>query len=245
MYNIAVCDDDVNHVIMAELLIEDILNEERVVGDIKTFTNPDQLVEDVNKDPKIFDVIFLDIEMPEKSGLEIGQVIRKINQDVLLIYITSYEKYSLSAYDNRPFHYLMKPIDKIKFKEVLIDAINYIDGNSSLSDSNSNKLLFTVNKSIISIEYRNILYIAKSRNTCEITCKNKIYTIYDTLNNIEMKLNDNFYRCHQSYIVNLMNVYQYGNGNYIMRDGKEIPISRVNRKEAKKIFVKALRGMSE
>lgn len=243
MYNIAICDDDINHVIMEEFLVEDILKEQRILGQIKTFTNASNLANELKKDSKMFDIIYLDIEMPEKSGLNIGETIRTDNQDSLIIYVTNYEEYSLSAYENRPFHYLMKPIDKDKFKKVLVDAIKYINDNRNVNEFNNDKLIITINKNVISINCMNILYIEKKRNTCMIVCKEKIYTVYDTMKNISDSLNNYFYRCHQSYIVNLINVYQYKNNNYILNNGIEIPISKRNRVEGKKIFIKTLRRM--
>ncbi|WP_066499225.1 LytR/AlgR family response regulator transcription factor [Abyssisolibacter fermentans] len=243
MYRIAICDDNTHQVIIEEFLVEDFLKDSKLLCEITTFTSPLVLMEQLKSDKKLFNIIFLDIEMPEKSGLEIGEIIRQLNQDVLIIYITNYEKYSLAAYDNRPFHYLTKPINKKKFKEVLTNAIKYIDDRNSLNNIDRDKLLVNINKSLISIDQLTILYIEKLRNTCKIHCKSNEYIIYDTMNNLIEKLNQDFYRCHQGYIVNLINVYQYNNGSFIMSDNTVIRISQKKREEAKKKFMKKLRGM--
>lgn len=227
---------------MEEFLVEDILKESHLLFDIKTFQRSELLLNEIGQKPDTFDIVMLDIEMPNINGLLLGNKIKAINRKILIIYLTGYEKYALSSFENRPFDYIMKPIEKSRLKRCLNEAIKEININEFVEEDAYDKLVITINKRIVTINQRKILFIEKMRNICDIICTNDRYTTYDTLKNMEKHLSEDFYKCHQSYIVNLNHIREYTNKNFIMSDESIIPISKGHMKEAKNRFYDSLRG---
>ena len=72
------------------------------------------------------DILFLDIQMPRKNGMEIARELRKKEKNMLLIFVTALEEYVFQAFDVEAFHYLVKPIADRKFKEVLQKAVEQL-----------------------------------------------------------------------------------------------------------------------
>ena len=69
------------------------------------------------------DILFLDIQMPGKNGMETARALRKRGMDTILIFVTAIEEYVFQAFDVGAFHYLVKPFEQEKFAEVLRNAI--------------------------------------------------------------------------------------------------------------------------
>lgn len=242
MINIAICDDNSDHLVMQTFLIEKILKENNQLIDIITFTDSKKLLRELENKGNAYDIIFLDIEMPFYNGLELGKEIRDINSFVIIIYITSHTKYVLSSFIARPFDYIMKPIDEDKLRHVLQAAIKYREEQLGINQKNDNVLLIKKNQTEIAISLEKIQYIEKQGNICIIQTELKQYEVYKTLKKLILELPDYFFLCHQSYIVNLTFVFTYVSEGYQLKNGQLIPVSRRKRDEAKLLFSKVLRG---
>jgi len=74
--------------------------------------------------PEQIDILFLDIQMKEMDGMETARELRKAGNNVIIIFVTAVEEYVFQAFDVGAFHYLLKPIEQVKFFDVLKNAIN-------------------------------------------------------------------------------------------------------------------------
>ena len=97
--NILICDDNSDVVIQEEFVVEEAMASLKKRSSIRTFTSAKECLAAVKENKKEFSIVFLDIEMPYISGLELGKKIKEINSMIQIIFVTSFEKYSLSAYD--------------------------------------------------------------------------------------------------------------------------------------------------
>lgn len=240
--NILICDDNKDIVVQEEFVIEEAMSAIKKHGNIQTFTSAQECLETVKKNPKAYGVIFLDIEMPYISGLELGKKIKEINPIIQVVFVTSFEKYSLSAYEVHPFHYIVKPLRVEKVKEILLSIIQYEKNEGT---DNSLKIRVEINRDIILIPAKSIQFIEKEKNICNIITESREYQAYTSLNDLEeqiAKLNiKELYRCHQSFVVNLKYVQKYEGSKFVLENGNIIPISRGRKAEAKTKFYDMLR----
>lgn len=244
--NILICDDNRDIVVQEEFVIEEAMSAIKKHGNIRTFTSAKECLKAVKENPKTYGIVFLDIEMPYISGLELGKKIKEINPIIQVIFVTSFEKYSLSAYEVHPFHYIVKPLRAEKVKEILLSILQY---EKTGETANSSKIKVEINRDLILIPTETIHFIEKEKNICNIVTEFKEYQVYISLNDLEeqiMKLNaDALYRCHQSFVVNLKYVQKYEGNKFILENGNIIPISRGKKTEARRRFYDMLREVEK
>ena len=107
---IALCDDD-SAALRDELrLIGSVLEEKGIDGEIDTYKHPIELLDSHT----VYDLIFLDIEMDELSGIETAEKIRKNNKSSLIFFVTNYEAYLDDAFNQRAFRFWTKPLNRRK-----------------------------------------------------------------------------------------------------------------------------------
>lgn len=235
---IGICDDNVDYLIELEFLIEDILKEIHKPYEIETFSSSIKLKNYLLEDNHI-DILILDIEMPEISGIEIGEFILGRGLEIIIIYLTNHAEYSLRAYDTFPFHYLIKPVTKSKLKEIVLLATKKKENEK---EDPKYQLLLKFNHSYFKIELENIMYIVKQGNMCIFKGKKNKYRSYITLNEVYKEINNTgykgFIRSHQSYLINLKWVWEFKNSSFILSNGEDIPISRRYKNHCEKKFKK-------
>lgn len=246
--NILICDDNSDVVIQEEFVVEEAMASLKKRSSIRTFTSAKECLAAVKENKKEFSIVFLDIEMPYISGLELGKKIKEINSMIQIIFVTSFEKYSLSAYDVHPFYYVVKPLKMEKVREIVLSVMQY-EQAGSVSISDSPKLKVEINRDVIAIPVRGVCYIEKEKNVCNIVTESREYQTYVSLKELEdqimgLKANE-LYRCHQSFIVNLRYVQRYESNGFVLENESTVPISRGKRTEAKKKFYDMLREEGE
>jgi len=242
--NILLCDDNVDVLIQEEFILDAVFRDMKRKAVIKTTTSPERCLKMVNEDTKFFDLVLLDIEMPGISGLELGKRIKEINSLIHIIFVTSYERYSLEAYKVHPFYYILKPLGEKQVKDVLQDLIQYEDNNTVGKEGNTTFQIES-NQNIYNIALKDIIYIEKEKNTCIIITKRKNYNVYMSLKHLEQQLLNtetlDFFRSHQSFIVNMNYVKEYSSTFFTLDDNTCIPIGRSFRSLAKDRFFQFLR----
>ena len=125
-----ICDDEKSTCSELEEIILKYAKERRVPLVTEVFYSGDILL-DYLKREKI-NILFLDIELPGKDGVMVGKYIREVleEENIFLVYISSKENYALQLFQNRPFDFLVKPIEQMKIYHVL-DNIYRISGKNS------------------------------------------------------------------------------------------------------------------
>ncbi len=174
------------------------------------------------------DLIFLDINMPEISGLSFA---KSINKSIKIIFTTAYREYAVDGFDLQAVDYLLKPISF----ERLLQAINkYLDETIQIKTEYSedpvpekNESFFVrADRKMVKICFGEILYIESLSDYIKINLKGKTIITRETISNIEAKLpQKEFIRVHRSYIVSLAEIDSFTN-EYIEVGKKQIPISR-------------------
>lgn len=174
------------------------------------------------------DLIFLDINMPEISGLSFA---RSINPEIKIIFTTAYREYAVDGFDLQAVDYLLKPIS---FERLLraVNTFSNIHFNSgeqqpSGEDEVRQDFMFVrADRKMIRINFEDICYIESLSDYLKIHTLSSTIVIRETMSNIEKELPDpDFIRIHRSFIVSLAALDSYTN-EYLDVIGKALPISR-------------------
>ncbi len=227
MLKIAICDNDVNFSGEFENMLYDIKKQEHLVFDLEIFGDGKELVDEICRKGKRYELIFLDIKMKEMDGLTAAKKIRQVDDLTMLIYVTSHESYAVEAYDVQPFQFLVKPIDVdtmhryfMKAYEKLITGPHYF-----LCEFNRNSHILRMS---------DIMYFKSDKRILQTYMVNgEIYKFYDKMNNLEIRLKNekaDFWRIHQSYLVNISYIATITYHQIILKNGETLSISEDRRK---------------
>lgn len=173
------------------------------------------------------DLIFLDVEMPKMTGLEL---LKSLDEKPLIILTTSKEKYAIEAFENEVLDYLVKPIEYSRF----VKAVNKT--KTALRpmpvDSFSNDSIFIkVDSELINLPYREIMWIEALGDYVNIITPTKKHVVLSTMKNIEGKLPPKeFIRVHRSYFVRIDKIKKISE-DIILVENKLIPVSKSYKKD--------------
>lgn len=174
------------------------------------------------------DLIFLDINMPDISGLQFA---KSIDKKTKVIFTTAYREYAIDGFDLQAVDYLLKPISL----ERLIKAINKFLGESipleqptkkTMDVTISDFIFVRSDRKMIKIDFQDVLYIESLSDYLKIHTATNTITTRETISNIETKLpQQKFLRCHRSFIVSIPKIRSFTT-EYIEVSKSVIPISR-------------------
>lgn len=192
----------------------------------KTFSKQSDATKHLNKFP--VDLIFLDIEMPQKNGLEFY---KNIQQNTKVIFTTAYSDYAVNAFEINAVDYLLKPFPFDRF----LKAVEKVKDANSVSESNF--LMIRADYKLHKIEYDNILLIEALDDYIKIHLKNQsIITARQSLKNIHETLPESqFLRVHRSFILPVKEIRSIVNKSIKVGDFV-IPIGDTYKEEIQKII---------
>jgi DNA-binding LytR/AlgR family response regulator len=190
--NCIIIDDD----IMSRRVIEEFVNRTEQLILLNSYENAVDAINAFNTGEDI-DLIFLDIEMPEMSGIDFLETLQNPPQ---IIIVSSKEKYALDAFNYDVTDYLLKPVTYSRF----FKAINKANVRfKNKVDTKENEIFIKKNSALVRLKYNEILWVEALENYVIFTTFNDKYTIHFTMKAIEQKLPSNmFTRVHRSFIVN-------------------------------------------
>ncbi|WP_206810672.1 LytR/AlgR family response regulator transcription factor [Paradesulfitobacterium ferrireducens] len=174
--------------------------------------------------------IFMDVELPEKDGIEASREILDIIPDVFLVYATGHLEYMPVAFEVYAFDYLVKPykIDRliattIKIQQLVEQRENRIPriDKAPISRGIQNKVALRIERNVSLMDTNKIIFISREkRKTIIYTDDRQTITVNESLDTLESRItNDNFMRTHRSYIINLDKVVEiqpWSRSNYLV-----------------------------
>ena len=222
--NIAICDDEK----MIREQIKELAEKEMPDVCAGLYETGDALL----AAGKQFDIVFLDIQMEGTDGIETAKRLRQKDEDTILIFITGIREYVFEAFDVAAFHYLLKPIEEEKFREVFRRAGRELEKRKS--KRRETVFIKTRNRSF-SLEKDSILYIESRGKKVEIHTTGETIEAYASMNEMEGQLGGGFFRCHRGYLVNMAHIVKYGIDSIFLSNGEKVYLTRKKHNE----FVKA------
>ncbi len=221
---IFICDDEKE---MAELIEQEVQNNLTVSAKISVFTDPVKMYKIYENDKA--DVIFLDIDMPGKNGMETAECIRQIDAEVLLIFVTYMVQYAVQGYSVAACDFIVKPVvlEQLHIKlDIIIDRLL----------SRKKMITIRMNDGLRQIKISDICFIEVLGRKLILHTSNSQIEFYGTLKEMDKLLRyNNFAKCNKCYLVNLSYVSQIA-GNEVVIADHSLQISR----REKKHFIEAL-----
>ncbi len=216
MYRLAICDDNQADIAYLQVFLERWAAETQAALKIESFPSAEAFL--FRYEEEAFDLLLLDIEMGEMSGVELARKIRQKDHLVQIIFITGYMDYIAEGYDVEALHYLLKPVTEEKLRAVLERALRRLEAGEK-------ELCLSLPGAVVRIPLREIRYLEVQRNYVTV-CGQEIYRVKKTLNELEQELDERFFRIGRSYIVNLHFVRKVTRTQVILKDGGQLPLSR-------------------
>lgn len=221
---IAICDDekDVIKDVKSQIMkcVKDKEYHDEIV--ILEFLSGDQLISYYNIRQDI-DIVFLDIIMDGCNGVEVAEKIRNKDKKINIIFLTSVDQYVYEGYRLKANDYIIKSSSYRRVRETFERIMN------DIVDYEKHFILEKNDGGLFKIYYQEIVYIETyGRKTRIITNSGSIVS-YKTMKQHMEELDNSFYRCHESFIVNMLYIKKIERFNLVLKNGAEIMIGK-NRK---------------
>ena len=176
-----------------------------------------------------YDIIFMDHQMDELSGMETSRKIREMNNICVIIFISGYPEIAIDAFEVYTFRFLSKPVDRNKLYKALDDYLKSID-HDSLIVIRADGENYTINAS-------DIIYAEAKIKHCLVRTTDKTYEVATHLKKIENQLpKERFARCQRSYIVGLSHIKNHTSDKIIFDNGEQAAIGKKYLSEFKSAF---------
>ena len=216
MINIIICEGKKSERVILNDYINTFFYNYNFEYNIKEFENGGDLLK---KYPNNVDIIFMDIDLNDENGFNVSKEIKKFDESVRIIFVSSSNKYIKKGYEIGVYRYLEKPLKYSLFKEAI---------SSYLKECYKNEAILSIKCKckIYFIKVDDILYLEVLKNDLTIHTEKGIYTFKSSMKEIESNLEEhNFFRCHKSYLINLMKVNMLEN-NIVFINQNSIIVSR-------------------
>lgn len=215
--HIAIVEDDVNVQKQLSSYIARYYEEDAHQYKLSVFSDGDEILESFRAD---YDLILLDIQMKLVDGLETAERIRRLDQDVLLVFVTNLANYAIKGYSVQAFDFVLKPVNYMMLKQLL----QRIDG---LIESRQRRYItLPTDQGLTRIDVGRVYYVETESHFICIKTDQGEFRMRDTMKNIEAELGKyGFFRCNNCYLVNLKHVERV-DGSALYINGEELAISR-------------------
>lgn len=222
--NIGICDDEFQHKETIKDILNKILNSYSIQFNIHEYSSGEELL---NNYYNSLDILIIDIQMKLINGMDTARKIREFDDKVEIIFMTSFSEFMQDGYEVKAYRYILKPIEERKILKSILPCINEIIRRRS------NYLTINVKNYIDRIRIDSILYIETDRPNILIYTSDNTYSTKMSISKIENILKEyGFFRCHNSYIVNLKLIESI-NSNTVILKNNHIPVSKYRIKELK------------
>lgn len=185
--------------------------------------NPIEALEYIQKNEA--DLIFLDIQMPELTGINFMKI---VGNKLKYILTTAYAEYALEGYEHNVVDYLLKPISFTRFEKSALKAQERFSTNN---DSQNSYFFVKSSGQQHKVNFNDILFIESIKDYVNIKTENQEYIVLDTLKSLENQLPENFARVHKSFIINIDKIEKMDVKNVSINADIEIPIGETYKSE--------------
>lgn len=236
-------DDETEALDALEMLLED-SGCAKVVGKVN---NPAKALSEIEKHSP--DVVFLDIDMPQKNGIEVLQEINRAALHPKVVFATAFNQYVLEALRNSAFDYLQKPIDRLELKQVLNrvsnETVSYRDENKAIVEQleKLDMLKLPVSYGYVFLKKDDIVYLEADGNYTQLILKNgKSEISSKNLGQIEQALDSPlFVRISRSTVININFLSKFNRRSkkcqlYCKNQTHELKVSRSYLSKLEEIF---------
>jgi DNA-binding LytR/AlgR family response regulator len=207
-------------------IIEEFINKTSELTHLESFSNAVDAINALKKEEDVH-LIFLDVELPDMSGIEF---LDSLEQNPQVVIISSKDKYAVDAFNYEVTDYLVKPISYARFYKAIERVRKRMQVRNGLDKVGKEEIFIKKNSTLVRLRYDEILWVEALENYVIFNTYDDKYTIHFTMKAIEQKLpTDKFTRVHRSYIVNTGSIEVIEDNSVLVKtqDGtKTIPIGK-------------------
>lgn len=221
MIRLAIVEDDKEYASILKEYADKYAKENNIALKIDLFSDGTEIAEDYHP---VWDLIFLDVEMPHMNGIAAAKVIRKMDQTVLIMFITNMAQFAIKGYEVDALDYVLKPLNYPVFSMKFRKAVRILESRPTAS------IVLSVSGDPLKLDISDIRYVEVFDHNLVYHTVDGDYQTLDSLGKLESVLPDSFVRCNRSYLVNL----QYVDGvkdNYVLIGQDKLKIGRTRKTE--------------
>lgn len=237
MYHIAICDDESKILNDIHCKIADCFKEQDIPAEYFCTDDSKKMMEHLQQEK--VDVLFLDIDMPYFSGMDIAAYLNENRLNTILVFVTSQEALVYQTFAYRPFGFIRKTHIDDELQELVLRV------SKELNDRKQD-LVVSRGQELIRILIQDMLYIESEGNYLNLYTKNDTIKIRETMTNMEKELCcKGFIRCHKGYLINGAHIEKLRSGEIDLQCGgttASVPVGRSYEKEVRKKIMEAMRG---
>lgn len=209
-YRVAVCDDETIHIQKIRSILYDLETD--------NYTCPKQLLEAISAG-KRYDVLFLDILMPDLDGITLAKEIRELDEDMILVFITSQIEFMQTGYEVRAFRYLLKDQIDAGLPKIWQDI------EAELQKKQDAYITYEFERKTCRYPVRDVLYLESSLRKIILHTRQETAVFYGKLDELEASCSG-FVRIHKSYLVNRQHIRTISAGLVVLSNGEMLNVSR-------------------
>ncbi len=229
MIQIAIVEDEKEYSDQLTSYLKQYEQEKGQNFEITAFSDGDGILKDYHAQ---FDIILMDVEMRFVDGMSAAEEIRKVDAEVVIIFITNMAQYAIRGYAVDALDYVLKPVSYFAFSQRLQRAIGRMKKRETKTISLSTK------NGVVRIDVADICFVESQGHTIFIHKKNEVLEMSGTMKNLEEQLSgESFFRGNKGYLINLAHVESVKDGCAIVNDNALV-LSRARKKD----FMEALTG---
>lgn len=171
-----------------------------------------------------YDIVFMDIDMPEYNGLETARRLRKMDEQVIIIFVTNMEQFAVKGYEVHAFDFIVKPVTFSDFIYRLKKAM------AAIPKAMDETIIVSFGRNLKRLKVSEIYYLEIDGHNVAYHTASGVYPVHQSLAAAEKKLEGkNFCKCNSNYLVNLSHVYAV-NGDSVTVAGDVLQISRAKKR---------------
>lgn len=212
---IAICDDE-----------QQFLSDFRRITD-RLYKSLDMLVDSFSDGAALlkqfrlraYDLVFLDIEMPEMDGITLAEELRALSDTVSIVFLTGHIEYAIRGYEVNALRYLTKPADEQKIRAVIDHVLQKTE--------NEKTLWIRTDEGEIRLRLAEILFIESQNQNVVISTDTESYSVRGNMRDFEQRLTpEGLFRIHRCYLAALSKIRQISGREAVMEDGTRLPVAR-------------------
>ena len=222
MIRIALVEDDPAYAEQLLSYLKEYEKESKERISVQTFSDGEDIVTEYRAD---YDIILMDVEMKFMDGMSAAEEIRKVDTEVVIIFITNMAQYAIRGYAVDALDYVLKPVSYFAFSQRLSRAIG------RMKKRETKMIMVSMKGGTVRINIANIYYIESQGHTLILHTILGDYETTGTMKEMEEKLADmNFCRGNKGYLINLAHVDGITDGCAMVK-GERLVLSRARKKE--------------
>jgi Response regulator of the LytR/AlgR family len=236
MFRIAICDNDNDIVGEIDTLIMSLQPAVNVPLNVDVYFSGERLM-DAMKSGEDYHVIILEVKLEGLDGLAVGNYIRnQLNNSVVeIIYVSKFNDYIQLSMRNKPYGYILKPINPDELRNTLLDCIDSIQ-------SSNGRIIFSNGEALVVLDTKSIYYFESRGRSVEVHTSKGIQLVKTQMQDITKQINNSdFLLIHRSYFINLNFVSKYAPPEIEMINGNILPISRLRKRDVNGAIVNYIR----